>query len=180
MKRTGQRDDSQASKERSALHALKAYRERRRRRRAEDTYFGSSAAFRSAIEEGSSVTELDSRRSSILEEAAQDGMPTELAELLFDIAWDEGLDPAIGYELVRTGLGVAPPPEGLSSAPDAPEVDKYFPAWMFPATPPDRLLRERMLRASFRRLHSLLGTDEDIEQAFRDFANEPDVGHYGY
>ncbi|MEX2582549.1 MAG: hypothetical protein WD766_04720 [Gemmatimonadota bacterium] len=169
-----------ASKERSAQHALEAYRERRRRRRGEDTYFGSSSIFRAAIEDGISVEELDSRRSSILEEAVEDGVPPELAELLYDIAWEEGLDPAIGYELVRIGLGVAPPADGLSTGGDEPVVDKYLPNWMFPATEPDLLLRERMLRVSFRRLRSMLEKEEDVERAFRNFANEPDVGHYGY
>lgn len=169
-----------ASKERSAHHALEAYRERRRQRRGEDTYFGSSALFRAAVEEGISVQEMDSRRSSILEEAVADGMPSELAELLYDIAWEEGLDPAIGYELVRTGLGVAPPPDGTSTSGEAPAIDKYLPPWMFPATPPDQVLRERMLRVSFRRLRSFLEQEEDVEKAFRNFANEQDVGHYGY
>jgi hypothetical protein len=169
-----------ASKERSALRALKAYRERRRARRSDDTYFGSSAIFRDAVEEGIPVEELDSRRSSILEEAVADGIPTDLAELLYDVALEEGLDPAIAYELVRTGLGVAPPADGISTAGDAPAVDKYLPPWMFPATAPDQLLRERMLRFSFRRLRSLLQAEEDVEEAFRNFASEPDVGHYGY
>ena len=107
-------------------------------------------------------------------------MPTKLAELLYDVAWEEGLDPAIGFELVRTGLGVAPPSDGVSTATDAPAVDKYLPAWMFPPTPPDALLRERMLRFSFRRLRHFLEETDDVDSAFRKFANEPDVGHYGY
>jgi hypothetical protein len=173
-------DDSVASKTHSVHRALAAYRERRRQRRGEDTYFGSSDALREAVERGISISELDSRRSSIIEGAEADGMPLDLAEMLYDIAGEEGLDPAIGYELVRTGLGVAPPAEGISTAPEAPAVDKYLPSWMFPATPPDLLLRERMLRVSFRRLRHFLEAEEDIEKALRDFANEPDVGHYGY
>jgi hypothetical protein len=124
--------------------------------------------------------ELDSRRSSILAEAAAVGMPVELAAFLYEIAREEGLDPALGFELVRTGLGVAPPPDGVSTAPAAPSADRYLPTWIFPPTPTDELLRERMLRLSFRRLRSFLEADEDVERAFRDFANEPDVGHYGY
>ena len=173
-------NDSVASKEQSARHALEGYRERRRRRRGEDTYFGSSALFRSAVEDGMPEEELDSRRSSILEEAEKEGVPLDLAELLYDIAWEEGLDPAVGFELVRTGLGVAPPAEGVSTSSDEPATDKYLPAWMFPAVPPDQLLRERMLRFSFRRLRSFLEEEEDVDEAFRRFANEPDVGHFGY
>ena len=173
-------DDSVDDKVISALKALEGYRERRRRRRGEDTYFGSSALFRAAIEDGITVAELDSRRSMILEEAVQEGVPVELAELLYDVAWEEGLDPAIGFELVRTGLGVAPPSGGVSNLAEVPTVDRYLPAWMFPATPPDDLLRERMLRVSFRRLRGILEAEENVDEAFRRFANEPDVGHYGY
>lgn len=172
--------DALARRERSAQRVLEGFRERRRRRRGEDTYFGSSALFRAAIEDGISVEDLDSRRSSILEEAVSEGVPSELAELLYDVAWEEGLDPAVGFELVRTGLGVAPPTDGVSNIADEPAVDRYLPAWMFPPTPPDALLRERMLRFSFRRLRRLLQEEEDVDEAFRKFANEPDVGHYGY
>lgn len=173
-------DDSIESKEQSASRALDGYRERRRIRRGEDTYFGSSALLRAAVEEGLTKSALDSRRESIVEEAREEGVPIELAELLYDVAWEEGLDPAVGFELVRTGLGVAPPDGGVSTTSDVPATDKYLPSWMFPATPPDRLLRERMLRFSFRRLRSLLEQVDDVEEAFRRFANEPDVGHYGY
>lgn len=172
--------DSIDSKQESAARALDGYRERRRTRRGEDTYFGSSALLRATVEEGLSKTALDSRRESILEEAEEEGLPLDLAELLYDIAWEEGLDPAVGFELVRTGLGVAPPDGGLSTTSEVPATDKYLPAWMFPATPPDRLLRERMLRFSFRRLRSLLEQVDDVEEAFRRFASEPDVGHFGY
>jgi hypothetical protein len=51
---------------------------------------------------------------------------------------------------------------------------------MFPASPPDQLMRERALHVSFRRLRSLLERHHDVEEAFRRFANEPDVGHCGY
>lgn len=168
------------SREESAITALEGFRERRRRRRGEDTYFGSSALLRATIEEGITEEALDSRRSSILEEAQKEGVPQDLAELLYDVAWEEGIDPAVAFELVRTGLGVAPPDGGVSTAGEAPATDKYLPAWMFPATPPDQLLRERMLRFSFRRLRSFLQKVDDVDEAFRLFANEPDVGHYGY
>lgn len=180
MQEQQESDDSVASKEMSAHRALEGYRERRRKRRGDDTYFGSSDILQMAVEEGISVQELDSRRASIMEEAELDGVPRDLAELLYDIALEEGLDPAIGYELVRTGLGVAPPPEGLTSASEEPVIDKYLPNWIFPATPPDQMLRERMLRVSFRRLRSFLEAEEDVQSALLGFAKEPDVGHFGY
>lgn len=179
MERPKERDDTLERREESARHALHAFRERRRRRRGEDTYFGSADCLLASTEQGVEGRELERRRSELMEEAREAGMSLELAELLYDVAWEEGLDPTLGYELVQTGLGVAPPPEGLSNAPDQPTVDKYLPPWMFPAEPTDRLLRERMLRVSFRRLRSLLEQDE-VDEAFRRFAHEPDVGHYGY
>jgi hypothetical protein len=164
----------------SAQRALHEFRERRRRRRAEDTYFGSADVLLPREDGSSPERELERRRSEIMEDAEKGGMPHELAELLYDVALEEGLDPALAFELVRTGLGVAPPPGGVSNAPEEPAVDKYLPPWMFPPEPTDHLLRERMLRTSFRRLRSLLEENPEIDEAFRRFANEPDVGHYGY
>jgi hypothetical protein len=169
-----------ADREESASRALNEYRERRRRRRAEDTYFGSSDCILSRTDGPSGDPELTSRRVEIMEAAAQSGMPPELAELLYDVARDEGLDPALGYELVRSGLGVCPPDDGISNAPTQPTTDKYIPEWLDPAVPPDTLLRERMLRLSFRRLLSLLERHEEVDDAFRAFAREPDVGYMGY
>lgn len=173
-------NDSLEHRENSARRVLEGYRERRRHRRGEDTYFGSDELFLDVVTHGTSGDELDSRRSSIMREAERDGVPLDLAELLYDIAWEEGIDPALAYELVRTGLGVTPPQDGLATTPDEPVSDRYLPAWMFPATPPDTLLRERMLRVSFRRIRSLLEAEADPDEAFRRFANEPDVGHFGY
>lgn len=180
MEQTDEARPTPADREASASHALNEYRERRRRRRAEDTYFGSSDCMLSKTEREGGESDLTSRRVEIMEAAQQSGMPPELAELLYDVARDEGLDPALGYELVRCGLGVCPPDDGLSNAPTQPTTDKYRPEWLDPAVPPDTLLRERMLRLSFRRLLSLLERHPDADDAFRAFAREPDVGYLGY
>lgn len=180
MERPTRPDDSEESRQASAQHMLDQYRERRRRRRGEDTYFGSADALLSGAEAGLGEPELERRRSEIMEDARELGMPDELAALIYDVAREEGLDPSLGLELVRTGLGVAPPPEGVSNAPSAATVDRYLPPWMFPAAAPDDLLRERMLRTSFRRLRGFLQEYHEIEEAFRHFAAEPDVGHHGY
>lgn len=178
--------DSMERREESAEHALAAYRERRRRRRGEDTYFGSEDLIFAPVSSGTASPEpaagpdTERRRSEIMDDAEDEGMPPELAGLLYDIAQDEGLDPGLAFELVRTGLGVAPPPEGVSTASEAPAVDKYLPPWMFPPEPTDHMLRERMLRVSFRRLRGILEDERDPDAALRRFAREPDVGHYGY
>jgi hypothetical protein len=175
--RTG---DNLQERERRASHALAAYQERRRRRRAGDTYFGSAECLLEHVERGLAEPEKARRLSEIVEEADAAGMSRDLAERLYEVAREEGIDPALGFELVRSGLGVAPPPEGVSNAPDQPVADHYLPEWMFPPTPPDDLLRERMLRFSFRRLKSLLEEYERPADALQAFAREPDVGTFGY
>lgn len=181
MSQTSEGASAPDRREESARHVLEAFRERRRKRRGDDTFFGSDAlVLDPAGDERPTGADTQRRRVEIMEDAAELGMPEELAALLYDIALEEGLEPALGFELVRTGLGVAPPQDGLSNAPDQPTVDKYLPSWMFPPEPTERLLRERMLRVSFRRLRTILREEPDPEVALRRFASEPDVGHYGY
>ncbi|HEX8906621.1 MAG TPA: hypothetical protein VF771_17355, partial [Longimicrobiaceae bacterium] len=120
------------------------------------------------------------RRMDVIAEAQGEGMSPELAEMMYDVAREEGLDPALAHELVRSGLGVAPPPDGMANAADQPASDKYYPTWLLPANAPDDVLRERMLRMSFRRLRSKLETYNDPAEAFRAYAREPDVGLYGF
>lgn len=163
-------------REEQAQHALSAFRERRRQRRGEDTYFGSV----DCLIGGPDTGERESRREEVLAHAGEDGMPPELAGELFDVAREEGLDPALGYELVRSGLGVRPPAEGISNAPAQPSADPYVPEWLEQPLPPDELLRERMLRISFRRLRKMLEGYAEVEDAFRAFAREPDVSSGGY
>jgi hypothetical protein len=162
-------------RQQGARGILEAYRERRRRRRGEDTFFGSDACMAPGDADRSRQ-----RRSEILEDAEQVGMPAELAEQLYEVAQDEGLDAGLAFDLVRSGLGIAPPEGGVSNAPTEPVIDRYLPEWFFPALPPDDVLRERMLRMSIRRLRSLLEQHADVEAAFKAFAEEPDVGYYGY
>ncbi len=180
MEQADQGGSIEGGREDSADHVLDAYRERRRRRRAEDTYFGSADVLLERVEAGWGEGERTQRRIEILRQAEEDGMPPELAEMLYDIAREEGVDPGLAYELVRSGLGVIPPREGVSNAPPQPETDKYVPEWLSPALPPDDLLRERMLRLSFLRLRGLLRKHQEVEDALRAFANEPDVGLMGY
>jgi hypothetical protein len=173
-------ESEMAQREETAGRALHEYRERRRRRRAEDTYFGSADCLLAKAEAGIDVQESSRRRMDVLMDAQEQGMPPDLAEMLYDVAIEEGLDPALAYELVRSGLGVVPPQNGVANAPSQPTTDKYVPEWLYPPVPTDEILRERMLRLSFRRLRSLLERHDDPDEAVRAFAREPDVGHYGF
>jgi hypothetical protein len=169
-----------AEREERAQHALEAFRERRRRRRADDTWFGSADCLLGSGEAELDAAALARRRMDVISEAQDEGMSPELAEMMYDVAREEGVDPALAYELVRSGLGVAPPPGGVANAPGQPSSDKYYPTWLLPPSPTDDVLRERMLRLSFRRLRAMLEHHADAAEAFRAYAREPDVGLYGF
>lgn len=114
----------------------------------------------------------------------QTGMNRLHAELIFDIAVDEGLDPAFAFELVRSGVAVCDAPR------DAPvPVDDTLlegaPEWIAPEAvseplPTEDLVRERRMRTSFRRLHGHLERCATPEEAIEAFCAEPDVGVCGY
>lgn len=173
-------DARQEAKE-AARRALSAYRERRRRRRDPATFYGALEGLLDVdLEARLQEAQRRRRREEVVGAAVADGVPRDLAELAYDVAREEGLDPALALELVRTGLGVVPPPEGLSTASRAPASDKYVPPWLWPAPDPEALLRERTLRLSFRRLRGLLERHRDAAAALEAFAEEPDVGFVGY
>lgn len=164
-----------------AGRVLEAYRERRRTRRGDDTWYGAAEGLLEDADHGLDADGASRRRSELVEEAREAGMPDALAELFYDVAGEEGLDPLLAFELVRSGLGIVPPAEGLDNAPDEPTTDKYRPEWLEPPVPPDTLLRERALRVSFRRLRRLLEEHAgDAAAAFEAFAHEPDAGVLGY
>jgi hypothetical protein len=100
--------------------------------------------------------------------------------MLYDVAREEGLDPVLAWDVVLSGLGVAPPEGGVQTGAQEPASDKYYPTWLLPASPPDAVLRERMLRFSFRRLRAMLELHPDPAEALRAYAREPDVGVYGF
>ena len=164
-----------------ADHVLNAYRERRRLRRGEDTWFGDGEGLLEVAEQGLDSDALSRRRLDVIQEALDLGMGDELAEMLYDVAREEGLDPVLAFELVRSGMGVMPPREGVENAPDFATTDQYRPEWLEPPVDPDGVLRERTLRLSFRRLRALLEQHTDsAAEAFHAFAREPDVGPVGY
>lgn len=164
-----------------ADRALHAYRERRRQRRGDDTWFGAGEGLLEGAEHGLNADELSRRRIDVVQEAVAVGMSDELAEMLYDVAREEGLDPVLAYELVRSGLGVLPPADGVENAPQFATSDKYRPEWLESPVDPDTVLRERTLRFSFRRMRGLLQQHTgDAAAAFRAFAREPDVGPVGY
>lgn len=120
------------------------------------------------------------RREHLVDKALHAGLSQEFADQIYDVAEEEKIDPAIGFEVVLSGRGVrelAPPPDdaAFETQVEAP------PVWLEPDTPaPDDAARERHLRRTFRRLRSLIESESSSDEALRKFDAQPDVGPLNY
>jgi hypothetical protein len=120
------------------------------------------------------------RRVELVERAMAQGHSREYADLIYDLAEEEGVDPAFAFELVLLGIGVreltAPTDDGWEeSQVEAP------PAWVNSDIPsPDEAARERHMRATFRRLRGMFEQHPSARAALEAFAAEPDVDEVVY
>jgi hypothetical protein len=109
----------------------------------------------------------------------QDGLSRELAEQVHELAQQEGLAPAYGLALVASGIGVqelVPPESG-----DDESIQATAPEWVMSGdVSRDAIMRERHLRASFRRFRAQLERTTDAVAATTSFLDEPDVGRITY
>ncbi len=119
------------------------------------------------------------RRSEVVERAmAEAGLARGEAEEAYDLAREEGLDPALALELLHCGVLVRSPGDvaPISQRHDT-VLEEMPPEWLRGPPPADEdARRERRLRASFRRLRVLLQERGTPEEALLAFADEPDVG----
>lgn len=121
------------------------------------------------------------RREELIQRVTDAGHPREYADQLYDVASEEGVDPAAALELVLCGVGVrdlgGPTPD---QSWDEAQVEAP-PTWLNDTAPtPDEAARERQTRASFRRLRSMLERAPSTEAAIREFVKQPDVGEIEY
>lgn len=120
------------------------------------------------------------RRSELVERTMSAGHSREYADQIYDLAEEEGVDPAFAFELVLLGIGVrelTPPTDDgwMESQVEAP------PAWVAADDPaPDAAARERHMRTTFRRLRGMFEEHPDATSALRAFAAEPDVDEVVY
>jgi hypothetical protein len=121
---------------------------------------------------------LEHRRSHLLEKSAQrSGVSHHLLDRAYDLACEEGLDPALALELVGCGVAV------IELAPTEPlaEAHSLNPEFVAQVTEPlPDILRERRMRLTFRRMRSALEQTETLEEAIQRFGSEPDVGEFDY
>lgn len=120
------------------------------------------------------------RRAELIGRASAAGHPIEYGDLIYDIAEEEGIDPAIAFELVLNGIGIrelSPPSNDgwLETQVEAP------PQWVSePAASAVDAAHERHMRTTFRRLRSLLEQHGSMGAALAAFAQQPDVAEMKY
>ncbi len=119
------------------------------------------------------------RRSELVERAVRaSGLEWGEAEAVYDIAREEGLDPALAFELLHCRVLVLGPEDVRPTESRAgTELEERPPEWIAAPPPPEEVARrERRLRASFRRVRKLLEERGTPEEALVAFVEEPDVG----
>jgi hypothetical protein len=120
------------------------------------------------------------RRIELVERALEAGHSIEYADLIYDIAEEEGLDPALAFELVLNGIGVrelTPPVDDdwVETQVEAP------PKWVTEPEPsPAAAAHERHMRTTFRRLRGLIEQHGSARAALAAFAQQPDVAEMKY
>ena len=120
------------------------------------------------------------RREHLVDRALDAGHAREYADLVFDLASEEGVDPALAFEVVLSGVGVrdlAGPP---SNTP-AETQGEPTPVWVSQPPPDqDAAGRERRTRASLRRLRQMVERTASTEEAVNAFVRADDVGDVDY
>jgi len=104
--------------------------------------------------------------------------PRAVLELAYEIAEEEGIDPALGLELIicRVAVEELTPPE-----PPADEAHSLVPEFVEPLPASDEeVMRERRMRMTFRRVRGMLEKSPSFAQAIHAFADEPDIGQFDY
>ncbi|NIP77972.1 MAG: hypothetical protein GWM90_01715 [Gemmatimonadetes bacterium] len=121
--------------------------------------------------------EREHRREELVERAEERGLGRADAEQAYDIAREEGLEPAYGMAVVLEGVSVQPL-DGARPAVNA--VEPNEPEWVDTPPPRKEAIRERRLRQTFRRLRSKVDEEDSIQAAFAAFAREPDLEPYDF
>lgn len=122
--------------------------------------------------------ERNRRRDELLEAAVEEGhVSREVAEEAYEIAGEEGIEPAFALELVRAGVAIERPGEPEA---DVPAVQPTQPEWIEDPPPPEAAHRERVMRETFRRLRSLFERYPDPKDAFRALASADDFRRFEY
>jgi hypothetical protein len=119
------------------------------------------------------------RREELTERAAAAGHSREYADLIYDVATEEELDPVIAFEVVLARVGVRDLGESPIDHNEETQVESP-PVWVEPLPTSDDAAREKNMRLTFRRLRSALADSPSRREALQRFARQPDVGVVDY
>lgn len=116
------------------------------------------------------------RREALIERAESRGLGRGEAELAYDLAIEEGLEPAYALAVVGQGISVQSfgGPEGVETS------EAVEPDWIDRPPSAEEARRERRLRETFRRLRAFLDEEPTPRDAISRFAREPDLETYDY
>jgi hypothetical protein len=119
------------------------------------------------------------RRIDLVEQAVAAGHSIEFADLIYDLAEEERVDPALAFALVLNGIGVrqlSPPSDDqwVETQVEAP------PGWVTQPDAPAVAASERQMRATFRRLRAAFDDHDSPRAALEAFASQPDVAEMKY
>ena len=119
------------------------------------------------------------RREELVQRAQAAGHSHEYADRLYDVASEEGVDPAAAFELVFSGIGVR---ELIPPSADQWEETQVEapPTWVAESEAPEDAAQERLVRTTFRRLRSIMEGKTSAREAIAEFVEAPDVGEVNY
>ena len=116
------------------------------------------------------------RREALVERAEARGVGRPEAERAYDLALEEGLEPAWALALVGAGISV----QMLGDGPPAEAAEAVEPEWIDRPPSAEEASRERRLRETFRRLRSFMDDAGGPRDALTRFAREPDLEAYDF
>lgn len=132
----------------------------------------------SRVEEVEELADRHRRREELLEKAVEEGhVSREVAEEAYELALEEGIEPAFALEIVRARVAIDRPGEPEA---DVPAMQPTQPEWIEDPPPPAVAHRERVMRETFRRLRRLFEQYPDPKDAFRALAGADDFRAFDY
>lgn len=116
------------------------------------------------------------RREALVERAEAQGLGRGTAEQAYDLALEEGVEPAYALAVIGEGISV----QVFSGGAPVEASESVEPEWIDRPPDPDEAGRERRLRETFRRLRSFLDLEPTPRGALARFAREPDLEAYDF
>jgi hypothetical protein len=120
------------------------------------------------------------RHDELVAAVLEAGHTREYADLMYEIATEVGVDPALAFAVVISGIGVRELADSPADQWEETQVEAP-PLWVnAEVLHPDQAARERQIRTTFRRLRRTLDSSPTADAALRAFVREPDVGNVRY